>query len=265
MNANNDTFFILCGLPELPRWALMWLLAGGCFFLVKALVAQKAAATSAAFMFLWPGMDAAAFHRPRKQVAAAWGPSALLHLTLGFVFFALAHAVGNPFWAGWIGMVALVMCLHFGLFRLVAAFWRHQGRDVVPIMSAPLLARSVAEFWGQRWNLAFRDAALCLLVRPLQRNLGLRGAVFVVFLVSGLLHEIVISAPTGAGYGGPTLYFLLQGLCVMLERGCPLRTQIIWRARTWVTILLPLPLLFPEDFVLRVMHPFFQTLHLLPS
>src|SRR5207302_1830616 len=71
--------------------------------------------------------------------------------------------------------------------------------------------------WRNRWNLGFRQLAHELIFRPLHRTLGGGAAGFLVFVASGLIHDLVISLPAHAGYGLPTAYFVLQGVGMTIE------------------------------------------------
>src|SRR5262249_17079976 len=114
----------------------------------------------------------------------------------------------------------LSFLLHFGIFYLLAGLWRLAGADCRPLFREPLRSRSLHEFWGQRWNLAFVEMAAVAVYRPLASRVGKTLATLATFLFSGVLHEIAISVPVRAGYGLPLLYFALQGLLVVAERGC---------------------------------------------
>jgi hypothetical protein len=86
-----------------------------------------------------------------------------------------------------------------------------------------------------------------------------------VFLVSGLLHETVISLPARGGWGGPTLYFLLQAAGVGFERSATgkhlhLGRAAIGRVWTFLVAVAPLPLLFHAPFVRNVIVPFYRAL-----
>jgi D-alanyl-lipoteichoic acid acyltransferase DltB (MBOAT superfamily) len=163
-------------------------------------------------------------------------------------------------------MIGLILLLHFGTFTLLALFWQTFGIDALPIMQAPLCARSLSEFWGKRWNLGFRQLSYDLVFGPLYRSLGVGIAGFLVFLVSGLIHDLVISVPARGGYGLPTTYFALQGLGVAIERSsfgkmAGLRGGV----RGWLFMGLctlgPISLLFHHPFVLHVIIPFMEAIH----
>ncbi len=170
--------------------------------------------------------------------------------------------------AGWCGLVGLVLLLHFGIFHLLALAWQSVGVDVQPLMNAPAKSASLGEFWGRRWNSAFNQLVHGLLFRPLRRPLGVAGATLFVFLLSGLIHELVISVPARAGYGLPTTYFLLQGAGVLLERSpagraLHLRHGLAGWCFTMAFVALPVFWLFHPPFVLRVILPFLRVIRAL--
>ncbi len=115
-------------------------------------------------------------------------------------------------------MIGIVFMLHFGLFHLLSLAWRRTGVKATPVMQNPLLAKSLADFWGARWNTAFNELAFRFTFRPLRRLTTPAVAMLAVFALSGIIHELVISLPARGGYGLPTLYFLAQGLGVIAER-----------------------------------------------
>ena len=135
----------------------------------------------------------------------------------------------------------------------------------MPLMRAPLLARSLGEFWGERWNTAFNKLAFTLLFRPLYRPIGVRMATMLVFLVSGLVHDLVISIPARGGYGLPTLYFLLQGVGVLFERThfarrCGLNRGVLGWLFTMAVTAGPVFWLFPPPFIRNVILPFLKAI-----
>lgn len=123
------------------------------------------------------------------------------------LFVAVKTVNSHPLIGGWLGMAGIAFVLLFGLVRLLSILWRRAGVNAQPIMNAPILATSLTDFWGRRWNLAFRDLAHTHVFRPLVKNVGIAGATMAVFLVSGLIHDAAISTSAQAGYGLP-LYIL---------------------------------------------------------
>ncbi len=265
---------VILSRSSMPAWVFMWLLAAGIFFGLKWTTWQRARAIvphpswrSLAYLFAWPGMDAESFldasRTPLKPRPQQWILAALETGLGAALIWVVARQVPGA-WIllqGWVGMLGLIFLLHFGGFQLDALFWQSQGVMATPIMSAPIVSRSLSEFWGKRWNLGFRQLAHELVFRPLRRRLGVAGAGFAVFVVSGLIHELVISLPARGGYGLPTGYFVLQGLGVTLERsstGQRLGLRSGWRGWCFMAVFTAAPAfwLFHPPFVTRVMVPF---------
>jgi predicted DCC family thiol-disulfide oxidoreductase YuxK len=263
---------------RLSGWEWMWVIAFALFLGAKWVTLWELLSSRTrisplrciAYALLWPGMDVRAFCTDRSVPTPSmreWG-SATAKTLLGAALVWLAILCGtraHPMVVGWIGMVGLVFGLHFGSFHLLSLGWRSLGIDAVPIMGSPVCAPSLSAFWGGHWNRAFRDLMHWHFLIPLARRLGLRGAVIVVFLVSGLLHELVISLPAHGGYGLPTLYFGAQGLGLLLERsglGKRLGLGGRWRGRMFALAVAGGPafwLLHPP-FIHHVIVPMLQAL-----
>jgi Membrane bound O-acyl transferase family len=260
-----------------PRWALMWGLAVavylGCKWLTfteiwpvgRIPTHQITLGRSVGYLLFWPGMNAEAFLRagrsadspkPIEWVAAF----AKTGLGCALILSAIRILDSYPHVAGWIAMVGIAFVLHFGLFDFLSLCWRQAGVDARPIMDAPIKAASLAEFWGRRWNLAFRDLAHAHVFRPLVSRCGLAGATMTAFVVSGLIHDFVISFPARAGFGRPSVYFTIQGLGFLVERSRVGKRIGLGRGRVgWLFCMLvtaaPLGLLFHLPFVEHIVIP----------
>lgn len=171
---------------------------------------------------------------------------------------------------GWAGMVGLIFVLHFvGSFHLLSCAWRAAGVNAKPLMNWPVLATSVSEFWGKRWDTAFRDLTHRFLFRPLASRLGARAGVAAGFLFSGVVHDLVISGPVRAGYGWPTLYFAVQGLGLLAEKsktGKRFGLGAGWRGRAFTAAVVVGPAfgLFHPPFVRGVILPFLAAIGAAP-
>jgi len=262
-------------------WVFMWSLASSIYLGLKWLTWWKArnrvphtAWRSVAYLLAWPGMDAPAFldeqNRPAPPRLRKWFWAAV-ETALGVILlWAIARILPeeHQLLRGWSGMLGLILVLHFGIFQILALFWQSLGVDAEPIMSAPLRSVSLSEFWGKRWNLGFRQLAYDLIFNPLHKRLGVDPASFLVFVVSGLIHDLVISVPARGGYGLPTAYFVLQGLGVMIERSSFGRQVGLRKGASGVLFMAlfaagPVFWLFHPPFVLRVMIPFLKAIHAL--
>src|SRR5205085_735711 len=99
--------------------------------------------------------------------------------------------------------------------------------------------------------------------RPLVARVGPTRAMLLTFLASGLVHDAVISLPARGGYGLPTLYFLIQGVGLVIEKSRPGRLHLRGAAGRLFTIAvtaLPVGLLFHRPFIEHVILPFLHAI-----
>jgi len=265
----------------LPAWVFMWVLSFAIYLSLKWLTwwrvrARRAheAWRSAAYILAWPGMDAETFldatQRAPRPAPATWLWATFETILGATLLWVVPRSVpqGGPLLRGWMAMLGLILLLHFGTFQIVALLWQTVGVDAKPIMAAPLRATSLGDFWGRRWNLGFRQLSHELIFRPFHRRVGADAAGLLVFAVSGLIHDLVISLPARGGYGLPTIYFLLQGTGMTIEHSrFGKRLGLGQGLRGWcfmmVFLAAPAFWLFHPYFVLRVILPFMRAIHAL--
>jgi hypothetical protein len=246
------------------------------FYAMKAVVAVDAGVRLPAWRFLafaaaWPGMRPALFESlggPARPGAGRLALHGLLYLAAGTGLVALARQVvrsgGSPELATLALLPGLSLILHFGILGILAGGWRALGADVDALFRAPLRSRSLAEFWGRRWNLAFSEMTAIGVYRPVSGWAGRPLALAAAFAASGVLHELAISLPVRAGFGLPLSYFALHGGLMMVERrlearGLPVYRHA-WLGRLWTLgwLAAPLPLLFHRPFLRGVVWPLLE-------
>lgn len=258
-----------------PAGVRMLALIGFGFVSMKAVVGTQSRISGAnplpfahwfIFALLWFGMRSQVFatrEGRHRGGAGALCQKGCLRIAAGALLIGAAHV-------GWVAtesrllttvllLPGIILVVHFGVFNIVAGLWRYAGFRCRSLFIAPLRSQNLVEFWSRRWNLAFVEMTVVAVYRPLRSRSSQSIAWLLAFLFSGALHEIAISVPVGAGFGLPTLYFLIQTLPLAWERNRAHRSQpvrgpagTVW-AILWLVA--PLPLLFHRPFLEGVVWP----------
>jgi alginate O-acetyltransferase complex protein AlgI len=258
-------------------WWWMWIVAFAIFFGFKVLTLLHLDAISrqrlspgrlATYFFLWPGLRPSIFVGMACQKGlnsrSLWTNGCLQLMFGAIAIWSVPRwlPTNSPTWLrAWTGMVGFSLLVHFGLFDLLAAFWRTMGIPVEKLFSNPWRSVSLTDFWSHRWNRSFSEFCRSFVFWPLARRWGTRWASFAVFAFSGFIHEMMISVPARGGYGGPMMYFVINGLAVQIEtfsgwRKLTRRLPVVGRIWAMTVVLTPLPLLFHGSFQTRVVLPF---------
>ncbi len=216
--------------------------------------------------FLWVGMQPRQFLPsyvpPRSPSLPTWW-SCLLNLSTGAVLLwgvPLLLPEGTPLRVrAWTGLVGMVLLRLFGVLDASTLIFRLMGFPVEKAWVNPLAATSLREFWGRRWNRIMSGLMRDLIFGPLSRRIGTLGASMAVFLYSGVLHEF-LSVLARSGYGGPTLYFLIQGVAFSIEgtrfgRRLLARSPIVGWCWTALVVVGPVGLVLSPTFLYEVVVP----------
>lgn len=115
-----------------------------------------------------------------------------------------------------------------------------------PIHRSPLKAPSLSHFWGRDWNLWVQDW-----LRDVSQGFSHRHhkrRIVLVFLISGIFHEVMVNLPYWIlyreSYFGTMLgYFLIQAVALWIDKRFMRKTpKIVRRAYFWIAVILPSPL-----------------------
>ena len=204
------------------------------------------------YLTAWPGMDLKPFApgARSKEAPAAWLGRGALCMALGAALLAATVAFNFGDWlSGWLGIASLLLLVHFGWADILSWTLRQRGFPVRRLFNPPEQSRGLNDFWTRRWNVAFVEMDQILFMPRLRRWFGAFAPVAMLVL-SGLLHELAISYPAGAGWGLPLLYFAVHGVGMQFERSSWFKARSMTFARWWTRILVlaPVGLVFHRPF-----------------
>lgn len=97
------------------------------------------------------------------------------------------------------------------------------GVELDPPSDQPYLSTSLQDFWGRRWNLTVTNILRHTVHKPVKAMFSGRvwdwiPAVLATFLVSGLMHELLICYMTRVRPTWEmTWFFVVHGVCVVVE------------------------------------------------
>jgi hypothetical protein len=109
-----------------------------------------------------------------------------------------------------VGFVFIVQAVGQGFFGL----WQLLGIRSHPLMNNILLSRTPAEFW-QRWSWPIHLWLYRYVYVPAGGNSHRTRATLLVFLISGLQHELLVALAIGRVTGHQTAFFMLNALGVL--------------------------------------------------
>jgi hypothetical protein len=178
--------------------------------------------------------------RERRQVPRALelrallsflGYASLVAMGIGLVVW-VAPAVESPFGLAlrWLGGAFII----YGAADVSNSFLVMSlglgGIRPPPQHDAPVLARTVREFWAERWNINIHAWLRRHTFLPLARRGHRRSGIVAGFAASALLHFWLVAVPIGIAWAIPMgLFFLVQGAFALVET----RLRIVRWARPW--------------------------------
>ncbi len=203
--------------------------------------------SSVSFRRITEGNSSQASHALLRCAGAVLGFAAVWLTCRGVV-----NAMGfSKLALGWLA-APLVWLMGEVASALHQLLWLPSGRLLPAAHGNIFAARTLADFWGRRWNVWMSDWFREIIFLPLRARPLL--AMFLVFLVSGIIHEAVVNLGfwllTGRSlFGSMMAYFGLQVAGMFVERrwlaGSPRATRFF----VWIIVLGPAPLFVKEGIL----------------
>lgn len=221
------------------------------------------------YAYLWPGVDPKPFRQRQglDEEATRWFVFGFPTMCVGIAalgMLALNSELLSRSVLGLAGIAALLTIVHLGYSDVLSSALRLAGFPVKRLFAHPLGSRTLRDFWSLRWNRPFVEMNK-LLFQPLLASRFSKGqTVIALFVISGVLHELALSFPVSAGWGGPLLYFFIQGVGMEVEKKLEISQRSWSRLWTWAALLLPAPLLFHQQLREVLVLPLIDHLHEYP-
>jgi hypothetical protein len=126
-----------------------------------------------------------------------------------------------------------VFRFYFFIYLVEAGYRLHLcefGIRAPPCFDKPWNSETIAEFWGQRWNLAIAQQLRNLFFKPIAATGHRKAGELAVFVASSALHMIPIVSLGGSPKAvvSTATFFLLQPLLIAIEKKFKLK------GRGWV-------------------------------
>lgn len=115
------------------------------------------------------------------------------------------------------------------------------GVEVRQPFNEPYLATSLQNLWGRRWNLLVSETLHSTIYKPIRYKVGMPRwvAVVTVFVVSGLMHELLYYYMVRANPTWEfTWFFVIHGVCLALEIELKRAYEKKWQLQRAVSTLL---------------------------
>ena len=174
---------------------------------------------------------------------------------LGLIILVLGIYVANTLtehlvFAGLLMIWGLGLCFHMGLALLNSCALQLFKIESPVLCKSPIKSKNLRDFWSVRWNRAFSDFMRVVFLKKYGKRLGSLGSILLIFCLSGIIHELVITIPLGRLYGLPFLYFLIQGVGMILEKKYANNWKPLYKKMWAYSFLIgPILLLFPIPFL----------------